>query len=98
MELIRQYKNADGNDIRIDTIIMTRRQEPINSKANTHTFLREIKIRCIYNTSVSDREVAEIEIIGDFTSLDGSAYAWAEWDSPHAIVDMTDLPFVGDTV
>lgn len=98
MELTRQYRNASGFDIRIDVIQLVRRQNTIASKANTHTFARVIKIRSIYNTGVSDREVAEIEIIGDFDSLDGSAYSWAKWDSPSATLDMSDLPFIGDTV
>ena len=98
MELTRQYKNAAGDDIRIDVIQMRRKGNTIASAANTHTFIRDLKVRPIYNTSVSDRVVAEIEVIGDFTTMDGSGFAWASWESPAAKADMSDLPAVGDTV
>jgi len=98
MELVRQYRNAAGDDLRIDSIIMERRQVTSVSKATGHTFARQLSTRSVYNTSVSDRVVAEIEIIGDFNDIDGSAYSWASWNSPSTKCDMSDLPFIGDTV
>lgn len=98
MELTRQYKNNAGDDLRIDVIQMIRKQNTIASKATTHTFKRIIKIRPVYNTSVADREVAEIEVIGDFTNFDTVNFAWATWDAPDGRVDMSDLPSVGDTI
>lgn len=98
MELVRQYKNASGYEIRIDTIFMVRRQNTIASNASTHTFYRQLKVRPVISTNVTDREVAEVEVIGDFDELDTTNFEWAKWSSPVATLDMSDLPFVGDTV
>ena len=100
MQLTRQYKNASGDDLRFDMITLDRKGNTIASKASTHTFKRNLKTQPLYNSNVANRVVAEIEIIGDFSSIETSSndYLWAKWDSPIATLDMSDLPGIGDTV
>lgn len=98
MQVTRIYRNSAEYDLRIDSINMVRKQNTIASEASTHTFTRRLTTNNIYSTATSDRTVAEIEVIGDFDTIEGSSYAWAKWTSPQATVNMTDLPVVGDSV
>lgn len=99
MQLTRQYKNAAGDDIRIDMINMECKGNTIASKAETHTFRRVLNTQPIYKTGAA-RVIAEIEVIGDFDSIETSSgdFQWAKWNSPAATLDMSDLPSVGDTI
>ena len=98
MEIVRQYKNASEEDLRIDEIQMTRKNNPISKDKNYHVFNRRLKTRMVYGAT--DRVVAKIEIIGDFSSIETSSsnYTWAKWTSPEATCDMSDLPIVTDTI
>lgn len=100
MQVTRQYKNEAGDDIRIDMITLIRKGNTIASKATTHTFVRKVDKQPIYNNTIADRDVAEIEVIGDFDSIETSSgsFTWAKWTSPVATLDMSDLPSIGDTV
>jgi len=100
MEVVRQYKNAAEDLIRVDTIIMERKQDAIAADINTHTFQRILRISLVHGTGLSDRVVAAVDIIGDYTSIEvyTGSFTWAQWTSPPALVNMSDLPQVGDTV
>lgn len=98
MQVVRTYKNAAGDDLRYDIIVMERKGNTLASKAATHTFKRNLKTQVSHNSGVADRVVSEIELVGDFDEIDSSTYKWASWNSPIARVDMSDLPGLTDTV
>ena len=100
MEVTRQYKNVAEDLVRVDTIIMTRKQNAIAANISTHTFQRTVRVSLVHGTGLSDRTVAAVDIVGDYTEIEtySGNFTWAKWASPSATLDMSDLPGVGDTV
>jgi len=103
--LTRIYLNAAGEQLQVDTIIMTPQVHGIvlNRSSKGITYRRDLTE--LYLTSEADRVVAKIELIGNFTSFENSSgdFLNCSWVSPGtgdtlAICDMNDLPQVGDTV
>jgi len=98
MKLVRKYKNSSSDVLRIDTIHLENRGNTLVSKADTHTYKRRLHIEKIYDSGVSSRVVASIEVAGDFSEIDTSHFRWAKWNSPVATLDMSDLPIITGTV
>jgi hypothetical protein len=99
MQLTRFYKNTDGADLRVDSITMVERKGPVSMVVTDgRTYIREIKTTLFYG--VADREITDIEVIGDFDSIETSSgsYSWASWERPSLDVDLSDLPYVGETI
>jgi hypothetical protein len=98
MELTRIYRNSNEDELRVDTIIMERRSNTISKNFQNHTFQRNLKTQFYFGPA--DRVVADIQVIGDFTSIEQSSgnFMYAEWASPPGTCDMSDLPIIGDTV
>ena len=103
--LTRIYLNAAGEQLQVDTIIMTPQVHGIvlNRSSNGVTYRRDLEE--LYLTSEADRTVAKIELIGNFTTFESSSgdFLNCSWASPGtgnilAICDMNDLPQVDDTV
>jgi hypothetical protein len=98
MEVIRQYKNASDEDLRVDQIRMVRRSNTISKDKAGHTFRRELKVTWFHGPV--DRDIAVIEVVGDYTSIETATgdFKWTRWTSPPGICDMSDLPEIGDTI
>lgn len=99
MQLTRFYKNTEGADLRVDSIIMVERRGPASMiVTDGRTYIREINTTLFYG--VTDREIASIEMIGDFDSIETSSgsYSWVSWERPVLDLDLSDLPFVGETI
>jgi len=98
MEIVRQYKNASDEDLRVDQIRMIRRNNTISKDKANHVFQRDLKTQWFHGPA--DRDVAVIEIVGDYNSIETSTgdFKWAKWTSPVGTCDMSDLPGIGDTI
>jgi thiamine pyrophosphokinase len=99
LQLTRFYKNTDGADLRVDTITLTEKYDNICVGANGgRVWVREVKKMNMY--SATDREIATIEVFGDFDSVETStgSFIWASWNRPSVDLDMSDLPVVGETI
>jgi hypothetical protein len=98
LEITRQYLNGSDETLRADTIIMERMGEPIARAAGEHTFRRVLRTQWFYGPT--SRTVAAIELVGNFSSVETSSgnFLYAEWVSPAAICDMSDLPKLSDTI
>lgn len=103
LQLNRIYKNSNSEEIRIDTISLVRKRNRVvkaglMTTAAADVFQREVKVLKLYVSA--NRTVSEIEVIGDFDTIEASSgnFTSAEWASPSARLDMSDLPIVGSTV
>lgn len=103
LQLIRVYKNAAGDEIRVDTVSLTQKRNNIvnaNLMETGASLVYERHVRTVQMYVAADRAVSSIEVIGTFNSIEtvSGNYTWAQWDSPSARASMNDLPEVGDTV
>lgn len=103
LQITRIYKNAAGEELRIDTITLTRKRSRIVKSGLMATgapdvFERNVRIIKLYSSA--DREVSLIELIGNFNDTESVSgnYLWATFDSPVARVSMNDLPKKTDDV
>jgi hypothetical protein len=98
MKVIRTYKNASGEVIRVDEINMNRKTNTLAADPQTHTFTPHVN-KTNYHGPAS-RDVASIDVCGDYDSIEGGTgnYDWASWTSPEALLNTTNLPSVGDTL
>lgn len=99
LSLTRIYKNGAGDTIRIDSIYMSPTTSSFTTGINRKTFYRRLQTNKILVSSGS-RTVASIEILTDCDTYEASSgnFTWVEWISPPCRCDMSDLPFVGETV
>lgn len=98
-QLTRLYRNSDDEDLRIDKInAVPRFDNLITGSTGGQTYLREKTTTLIYGSS--NRTVSEIQVIGDFDSVETSSgnFVWVSWDKPSIDMDLSDLPFVGDEI
>jgi hypothetical protein len=97
--LNRIYKDSSGNEIRIDTIIMTKKRDSLVVNPEVGIPYERNVSTITLNTS-ADRTVASIEAIGNYTSIDTTNFDWAKWNTttPEVYCNMSDLPDVTDTV
>jgi len=96
-QINRFYKNAAGDDLRIDTIIMEEKLDTFSiGEPNGRVWIRRLTTNNIFSTA--DRTVASIEVLGDFDSVETSSnsFIYATWNSPAISVSMEDLPAVND--
>lgn len=103
LQVNRIYKNAAGEEIRIDTISLSRKRSRIVKADFMETGAADVFERSVNKLKLhvsADRTVTEIELIGDFDTVETSSgnFLWAAWDSPVARVNMSDLPAITDDV
>lgn len=104
-ELTRIYKNSDGEELRIDTIIMEQKLDGISfieRPKNNKVYKRLIKT--IRLNTTTDRTIASVELIGNYDSCEtvSTNYTYAIWNdkagSEFVRCNMSDLPTVGTDV
>jgi hypothetical protein len=96
LEAIRICKNADGDPLRIDTMIMEPTANVIALDKSKMTYRRQLTTQLVVSDGA--RTVASIEIITTADLVDGSAYSFVSWTSRSITCGMTDLPGLGDSV
>lgn len=113
LQVNRIYKNTDGNELRTDIISLNRKRDNIVVAANKtnnsgYVYNRHVKTTYIHDNLVTDRDVASIQITGDYDEIDTNEdRAWVSWNLPtgednandkKTRLNMSDLPGIGDTV
>ena len=98
LEVIRRYYNGSSVLLRTDTIWMQKKGNVIVRPATEITYQRVLRVRGNYTGG--SRVVVSITVEGNFDTIESSSgnYLSAEWTSPPALLNMTDLPVVGETV
>ena len=104
----RIYRNAADETIRIDEIGVTfisrqqRQLSPSHDNAFVVSHERTLRVTRFHPGTSSDRTVASIVLMGDYSSVEesGGNFISATWNIGDACpeVMMTDLPDVGDAV
>ena len=113
-DVLRIYKNAAGDVLRVDTVART----GYLIRSNTYRYKRTVtnnqvqwgdwifhpsgNLRVdseLYHTGGA-RVVAEIEMIGGFGDYDDANFDWFDWQAAGSThrEDLSALPNVGDTV
>jgi hypothetical protein len=96
LEVTRVCKNADGDPIRIDSIIMEATGTPLSIDKNKITYLRRLTTELV--VSSGSRQVDDIQLITTADVIDGSTFSFVSWSARNIYCDLADLPSLGDTV
>lgn len=98
--VVRVYKASCGKTIGIDDLALIEDVQKISMTRFHHSYSRRVRRRLLHHTGVS-RTISTITVIGDHTSLSEDMNT-ATWDKPEnendVVLDMSDLPQVGDSI
>jgi len=103
LPVVRIYKNAAADVLRVDTISMEATTNQLTSGVSPKTYTRRISISRLHETS-SARVVAGIQIITTADTIEtvSGDYTNVQWTTINAgqtvICNMSDLPGIGDSV
>ena len=101
LEVIRIYKNAAEDTLRVDTITWTSTMNTAIVGVAAKTYRRHISINKILSSGIVDRTVAIIDISTNADIIDPSGnYTYVRWNTTNETIqgDMSDLPIITDTV
>ena len=98
--ILRVYKAECGKTIGIDNIVAIEDVLKINTTRFHHSVSRHVSRRLLHHTGVS-RIIVTITVIGDHgsLSLDMNEATWVKpTNENNIVINMNDLPQVGDTI
>lgn len=105
LELTRIYKNTDGEELRMDTIIMEQKLDGISFiERNKNNKVHKRLVNTIRLHTTTTREVTSIELVGNYDSCEtvSGNYTYAIWNdkagNEFVRCNMSDLPIVGNNV
>jgi hypothetical protein len=96
LEVTRVCKNADGDPIRIDNIIMEATGSSLSIDKSKITYMRRLTTELV--VSSGSRVVDDIQLITTADTIDGSGFSFVRWTDRNIYCGMSDLPGLGDTV
>jgi hypothetical protein len=103
LEVTRIYKNATEDTLRVDKIQWTPTSNTLNTGTAMRTYSRRVYTSKLFQSNITDREVAIIQIITNADVIDTSSplnYQSVQWSRRAGTIEgnMSDLPIITNDV